>query len=299
LGYREKHIIFQIPNSNSQIKLKTQNSKLKTQFMDLNLTRPLAIFDLETTGTNVATDRIVEIAIVKAMPDGSSEIYSKRVNPGMPIPKESTMIHGITDLDVADCPHFKDIARELDEFLKDSDLSGYNAIKFDIPLLVEEFLRAGIDFSLMNRQVVDVQNIFHKMEPRTLKAAYKFYCHKDHEMAHSAEADAMATYEVLKAQLDFYKDQDYTDNDGVTSKPVRNDIKALSDFSFNGRSVDLAGHIVFNDRQQEVLNFGKYKGQPIEDVFRREPSYYDWMMKSQFPLYTKKVIQAIWKRMGR
>jgi DNA polymerase III subunit epsilon len=267
--------------------------------MDLNLTRPLAIFDLETTGTNVATDRIVEIAIVKAMPDGSSEIYSKRVNPGMPIPRESTMIHGITDVDVADCPHFKDLARELDEFLKDSDLSGYNAIKFDIPLLVEEFLRAGIDFSMMNRQVVDVQNIFHKMEPRTLKAAYKFYCHKDHEMAHSAEADAIATYEILKAQLDFYKDKDYTDNDGVISKPVRNDVKALSDFSFNGRSVDLAGHIVFNERQQEVLNFGKYKGQPIEDVFRREPSYYDWMMKSQFPLYTKKVIQAIWKRMGR
>ena len=267
--------------------------------MDLNLVRPLAVFDLETTGTNVATDRIVEIAIVKAMPDGSTGIYTKRINPGMPIPRESTMIHGITDVDIADCPYFKDIAKELDEFLRDSDLSGYNAIKFDIPLLVEEFLRSGIDFSLMNRQVVDVQNIFHKMEPRTLKAAYKFYCHKDHEMAHSAEADAMATYEILKAQLDFYKDQDYTDHDGVTSKPVRNDVKALSDFSFNGRSVDLAGHIMFNNRQQEVLNFGKYKGQPIEDVFRREPSYYDWMMKSQFPLYTKKVIQAIWKRMGR
>jgi DNA polymerase-3 subunit epsilon len=267
--------------------------------MNLLLSRPLAVFDLETTGTNVATDRIVEIAIVKALPDGSTEVYSKRVNPEMPISRESTLIHGITDLDVANCPTFKQLAPELDIFLADCDLSGYNAIKFDIPLLVEEFLRAGIDFSLMNRNVVDVQNIFHKMEPRTLKAAYKFYCHKDHEMAHSAEADAVATYEILKAQLDFYKDRDYTDADGITSRPVQNDVKALNDFSYNSRNVDLAGHIVFNERQQEVLNFGKYKGQPIEDVFRREPSYYDWMMKSQFPLSTKRVIQAIRKRMGR
>jgi len=267
--------------------------------MDLNLTRPLAFFDLETTGTNVATDRIVEISIVKLTPDGSSEILTRRINPEMPISKESIMIHGITDLDVADCPTFKELAPELDKFLEDADLSGYNAIKFDIPLIVEEFLRAGIEFSLMNRNVVDVQNIFHKMEPRTLKAAYKFYCHKDLEMAHSAEADAVATYEILKAQLDFYKDQDYVDGEGTISRPVRNDIKSLSNFSFNTRNVDLVGHIIFNDKQQEVLNFGKYKGQAIEDVFRREPSYYDWMMKSQFPLSTKRVIQAIRKRMGK
>ncbi len=265
--------------------------------MDLQLSRPLAFFDLETTGTNVGTDRIVEISVVKALPDGSAEIYTKRINPEIPISRESIQVHGITNKDVANSPTFREIATELDQFLENADLAGYNAIKFDIPLLVEEFLRAGIDFSLMDRRVVDVQNIFHKMEPRTLKAAYKFYCHKDLEMAHTAEADAMAAMEILKAQLDFYNGRDYTDPDGITSQPVRNDVKALHDFSYNSRNVDLAGHIVFNDKQQEVLNFGKYKGQPIEDIFRKEPSYYDWMMKSQFPLSTKRVIQAIWKRM--
>jgi DNA polymerase III subunit epsilon len=266
--------------------------------MELTLTRPLAVFDLETTGINVSTDRIVEVCVVKIMPDGTHDILTQRINPGMPIPKESTMIHGITDLDVKDCPAFKDFAPQLDKFLDQCDLSGYNAIKFDIPLLVEEFLRVGIDFSLMNRYIVDVQNIFHRMEPRTLKAAYKFYCNKPLEMAHSAEADTLATYEVLKAQLDLYKGQEYTDSDGLTSQPVRNNIKALHDFSFYTKNVDLVGHIVFNDKQEEVLNFGKYKGQPVEAVFRKEPSYFDWMMKSQFPLSTKKVIQSIWKRMG-
>jgi len=267
--------------------------------MELNLTRPLAVFDLETTGTNISTDRIVEICVVKILPGNIQEILTRRINPGIPIPKESTMIHGITDIDVKDCPQFKDIAAELDNFLEHCDLSGYNAIKFDIPLLVEEFLRVGIDFSLMNRHVIDVQNIFHKMEPRTLKAAYRFYCHKNLEMAHSAEADTLATYEVLKAQLDLYEDADYTDPEGFTGKPVRNDVKALNDFSFYTRNVDLVGHIVFNDKQDEVLNFGKYKGQPVEAVFRKEPSYYDWMMKSQFPLSTKRVITSIWKRMGK
>jgi DNA polymerase-3 subunit epsilon len=266
--------------------------------MELTLTRPLAIFDLETTGTNVSNDRIVEVCVVKIMPEGKQEILTQRINPGMPISKESTMIHGITDLDVRDCPSFKDFAPLLDNFFDQCDLSGYNAIKFDIPLLVEEFLRVGIDFSLMNRCVVDVQNIFHRMEPRTLKAAYKFYCSRNLEMAHSAEADTLATYEVLKAQLDLYDGQEYTDSDGITSQPVRNNIKALHDFSFYTRNVDLVGHIVFNDKQEEVLNFGKYKGQPVETIFRKEPSYFDWMMKSQFPLSTKKVIQSIWKRMG-
>ncbi|MBW6459026.1 MAG: 3'-5' exonuclease [Bacteroidales bacterium] len=264
--------------------------------MQLSLTRPLAIFDLETTGTNVATDRIVEISVIKLMPDGSKEALNQRINPGMPIPNEATLIHGITDLDVKESPSFNDFAPKLNDFLENADLSGYNAIKFDIPLLVEEFLRAGIDFSLMDRHVVDVQNIFHKMEPRTLKAAYKFYCGRILEMAHSAEADAMATYEVLLAQLDFYHDQEYTDPDGMVSKPVKNDVKALSDFSYYTRNVDLVGHIVFNEKQQEVLNFGKYKGQSVEQIFTKEPSYYDWMMKSQFPLSTKRVIQAIWKR---
>ncbi len=267
--------------------------------MELSLTRPLAIFDLETTGTNIASDRIVEICVIKVLPDGTRETYLKRINPGIPISKESTMIHGITDLDVKDCETFSQVAQELNQFLDDADLSGYNAIKFDIPLLVEEFLRAGIDFSLMNRQIVDVQNIFHKMEPRTLKAAYKFYCGKNLEMAHSAEADTMATFEVLKAQLDAYEGQEYVDPDGNTSMPVRNDVKALSDFSFYTRNVDLVGHIVFNEKQEEVLNFGKYKGQALEVIFKKEPSYYDWMMKSQFPLSTKRVITSIWKRMGR
>ncbi len=183
--------------------------------------------------------------------------------------------------------------------MEHSDLSGYNAIKFDIPLLVEEFLRVGIDFSLMDRHVIDVQNIFHKMEPRTLRAAYRFYCHKDLEMAHSAEADTMATFEVLKAQLDAYNGQEYTDSDGITSIPVKNDVKSLHDFSFYTRNVDLVGHIVFNEKQEEVINFGKYKGRTVEDIFRKEPSYYDWMMKSQFPLSTKRVIQAIRTRMGK
>jgi DNA polymerase-3 subunit epsilon len=267
--------------------------------MELTLTRPLAVFDLETTGTNVATDRIIEISVVRILPDQSHQVLNQRINPEMPIPAESTAIHGITDIDISDQPTFRSFAPTLFEFIGDADLSGYNAIKFDIPLLVEEFLRAGTDFSLMGRHVVDVQNIFHKMEPRTLKAAYRFYCGKDLEMAHSAEADAMATYEILKAQLDVYKDQPYTDTDGKTSIPVRNDVRALHDFSFYTRSVDLVGHIVFNERQQEVLNFGKYKGMPVEEVFRKEPSYFDWMMKSQFPLSTKRVVQAIWKRMGR
>jgi len=267
--------------------------------MELSLTRPLAIFDLETTGLNVATDRIVEISVAKIMPDGKEEVLTQRLNPGIPISNESTMIHGITDLDVRDCPSFTDIAPDLEKFLDQTDLAGYNAIKFDIPLLVEEFLRVGIDFSLMDRHIIDVQNIFHKMEPRTLKAAYKFYCHKNLEMAHSAEADTLATYEVLKAQLDIYEGQEYTDPDGTTSNPVKNNVKALHDFSFYTRNVDLVGHIVFNEKQEEVLNFGKYKGRSIEDVFRKEPSYYDWMMKSQFPLSTKRVIQAIKKRMGK
>jgi DNA polymerase-3 subunit epsilon len=267
--------------------------------MELSLVRPLAIFDLETTGTNVANDRIVEICVVKVMPGGKQEVITERINPGIPISKESTMIHGITDLDVRDSRSFGELAPELNIFLDGCDLAGYNAIKFDIPLLVEEFLRVGIDFTLMDRHIVDVQNIFHKMEPRTLKAAYRFYCHKNLDMAHTAEADTMATYEVLKAQLDTYEGQDYIDPDGIASKPVKNDIKALHDFSFYTQNVDLVGHIVFNNKQEEVLNFGKYKGRPVEEVFRKEPSYYDWMMKSQFPLSTKRVIQAIWKRMSR
>jgi DNA polymerase-3 subunit epsilon len=261
--------------------------------MNLNLTRPLAVFDLETTGTNIATDRIVEIAIVKINPDQSEESLVQRINPEMHIPEEVTLVHGISDQDVKDSPTFNEFAPQVEKFLEGCDLSGYNAIKFDIPILVEEFLRAGIDFSLMGRNIVDVQNIFHKMEPRTLRAAYKYYCGKELIDNHSAEADTRATYEVLKSQLEMYKDTPYTDPDGMVSTPVKNDMKALNDFSYFTRNVDLVGHIVFNDKQQEVFNFGKYKGRPVEEVFRREPAYFDWMMKSQFPLSTKRVIQAI------
>jgi len=262
-------------------------------FMDLNLNRPLVIFDLETTGVNVATDRIVEIAILKIFPDGHEELRRHLVNPTIPIPPEVTAIHGISDEDVKDMPPFKEIAGNLNAFLQNCDLVGYNSIKFDIPVLVEEFLRAGIEFDMKSRRFIDVQNIFHKMEQRTLKAAYKFYCSKELINAHSAEADTRATYEILKAQLDRYDGAEYTDPSGKVSTPVVNDVKALHDFSFYNRNADLAGQIIYNNKGQEVFNFGKHKGKPVEEVFKQEPSYYDWMMKGEFLLSTKKLITAI------
>jgi len=264
--------------------------------MKLNLQRPLAIFDLETTGIRVATDRIVEICIIRVETDNSSITKTFKINPEMPIPLDATLIHGISDEDVKDAPTFRELAVELYELFRDCDLSGYNSNKFDIPLLVEEFLRAGIDFDLRDRYFIDVQNIFHKMEPRNLRAAYMFYCEKELEDAHSAEADTMATFEILKAQIERYKDTRYKDDDGNISIPVKNDMKALHEFSYNTRFVDLVGHIVFNARQQEVFNFGKHKGKTVEEVFRAEPQYYDWMMKAEFPLSTKNVITAIRKR---
>jgi DNA polymerase III subunit epsilon len=261
--------------------------------MQLKLTRPLAIFDLETTGTNIATDRIVEIAILKVHSDGHEETRVHLVNPEMPIPPEVTAIHGITDEDVKDKPTFRELAGNLLSFIGNSDLAGYNNIKFDIPLLAEEFLRTDQDLDLKNRRVIDVQNIFHKMEQRTLKAAYRFYCGKELINAHSAEADTRATYDVLLSQLDRYENAEYTDRSGVVSKPVVNDIKALHDFSYYNRNADLAGNIIYNDKNEEVFNFGKYKNHKVEDIFKKEPSYYDWMMKSAFPLTTKKVITAI------
>lgn len=264
-----------------------------THSMELNLNRPLVFFDLETTGVDVAVDRIVEISLLKLFPDTSSRIRTHRINPTIPIPVKATRIHGITDEMVRDKPTFKEIAGDLAAFIDNCDLGGYNIIKFDVPLLAEELLRAGIDFEMRNRRIIDVQNIFHKMEPRTLKAAYMFYCNQDLTDAHSAEADNMATYEVLKAQLEKYKDNPYTDPDGHTSFPIKNNVEALSQFSYYSRNADLAGHIIMNDKEKEVFNFGKYKGRPVEDIFRIEPQYYDWMMKSAFPLYTKKVITAI------
>ena len=261
--------------------------------MELALSRSLAFFDLETTGTNVSTDRIVEIAVLKIHIDGRKELLEQRINPEMPIPEETTLIHGISDADVKDKPTFSAFAPQLNEFLHDCDLAGYNCIRFDIPLLFEEFLRAEIEFELMDRKIIDIQNIFHKMEPRTLKAAYKFYCGEELILAHTATADTEATYEILKAQLDKYENTDYIDPDGNVLQPVINDVKALNDFSFYSKNVDLVGHIIFNNKQQEVFNFGKYKGRSVEEVFKKEPSYFDWMMKSQFPLSTKRVIKVI------
>jgi DNA polymerase III subunit epsilon len=261
--------------------------------MELILTKPIAFFDLETTGIKVATDRIVEISIVRQQVDGTTKIKTLRINPEMPIPPEVTEIHGITDEDVKDCPTFKQVARELAQFLDNCDLAGYNSNHFDIPLLVEEFLRADIDFDLKGRRFVDVQNIFHKMEPRNLGAAYKFYCSKDLVNAHSAEADTIATFEILKAQLDRYADVTFKDRKGNLTQPVINDIKALSDFSYSTKAVDLIGHIVYNDKNIEVFNFGKHKGKAVAQVLKDEPSYYDWMMKSEFPLSTKKVLTVL------
>ncbi len=261
--------------------------------MKLKLNKPFAVFDIETTGLNIGTDRIVEICIVRDNVDGSQDIKTMRINPTIPIPAVVTEIHGITNEDVKDCPTFAQVANQLNQFLDNCDLGGFNSNKYDVPLLVEEFLRAGIEFNLSGRRFVDVQNIFHRMEPRNLKAAYKFYCKKDIINAHSAEADTLATRDVLLSQLDMYQDVEYTDSNGKTSVPIVNDIQALHDFSFNSNNVDLVGHIVFNNKNVEVFNFGKHKGKPVEEVFQKEPSYYDWMMKADFPLSTKKVLNAI------
>jgi len=264
--------------------------------MKLNLKRPLAFFDLETTGVNVASDRIVEISILKAMPDGSEDVKTLRINPGMPIPLESSLIHGIYDEDIRNERTFKQAGEELARFLDDCDLAGYNSNRFDIPVLMEEFLRAGIDFDIENRHFVDVQNIFHQMEQRTLKAAYQFYCGKDIEKAHSAEADIKATYEVLKAQIERYENQNWEDKKGIVSQPVQNNIEALHAFTNLNKPVDFAARMVYNEDGVEVINFGKHKGRPVEDVFQSEPSYYNWMLNGDFPLYTKRCLEKIWNR---
>jgi len=261
--------------------------------MELKLKRPIAFFDLETTGVKVATDRIVEISIVKIHPDGKKEIKTRRVNPERPIPAETSAIHGIYDEDVKDEPTFKSLAKSLNQFINNCDLAGYNSNRFDIPLLAEEFLRAGIDFDVENRSLVDVQNIFHKMEQRTLVAGYKFYCGKNLENAHSAEADTLATFEIMEAMLDKYEGVEFTDKKGVTSKPVINDITALAEFSQMNKNADLIGQIIFNDDGKEIINFGKHKGKVVEEIFKTEPSYYNWMMRGDFPEYTKKVITKI------
>ena len=249
--------------------------------MKLNLKRPIVFFDLETTGVDAAKDRIVEISMVKVMPDGEEIIKTRRINPEMPIPPEATEVHHITDEDVKDCPTFRQIAKSLYQFMEGCDFGGFNSNRFDLPMLVEEFLRVGVDVDFKNRKFVDVQNIFHKMEERTLVAAYRFYCNKDLTEAHSAEADTLATYEVLKAQLDRYD-------------ILENSIESLAKFSTRVETADYAGRIAYNDKGEEIFTFGKYKGIPVRKVFEEiDPSYYSWLMNGDFPAYTKKVFTEI------
>lgn len=266
--------------------------------MKLNLIRPLAFFDLEATGINIGADRIVEISIIKLHPDGSEESKTWRVNPGIPMPLEASLIHGIYDEHIKDEPFFEALAAEVCEFIGDSDLAGYNSNKFDIPMLMEEFLRCGVPFELENRHFIDVQNIFHQMEQRTLRAAYKFYCEKDIINAHSAEADTRATMEVLLAQIERYANVEWEDKKGNKSIPVVNDVAALHKFTNLHRPVDFAGRLAYNDAGEEVFNFGKHKGKKVEDVFSIEPSYYSWMMQGDFPLYTKRKLEEIYARMN-
>lgn len=258
--------------------------------MQLNLRNPLLFFDIESTGLNVATDRIVEISIVKVSPGAPGEpnkveVKTRRVNPTIPITAEAQAVHGISDEDVRDEPEFRQLAKSLAQWMKGCDIAGYNSLKFDIPLLAEEFLRAGVEFDFRKRKLIDVQNIFHKKEQRTLKAAYKFYCGKNLDNAHSAEADTMATYEVLEAQLDRYRDDE--------EDPLRNDVEFLAKYSIQNRFMDYAGRIVLNDKDEPVFNFGKHRGKPVKEVLRCEPSYYSWMMEGDFTLDTKKVLTEI------
>jgi DNA polymerase-3 subunit epsilon len=246
----------------------------------LNLKNPLVFFDLETTGTNIVSDRIVEISYLKIYPNGEEESKTRLINPEMPIPPQSTVIHGISDDDVKDAPVFKMIAKSLASQLEGCDLAGYNSNRFDIPLLAEEFLRADVEVDLMKRKFVDVQTIFHKKEQRTLSAAYKFYCDRNLENAHSAEADTRATYEVLQSQLDRYPD-------------LKNEIAFLSEYSSFTNNVDFAGRVIYNEQKKEVINFGKHKGRLVEDFFREDPAYYDWVMQGDFALHTKKVFTTI------
>lgn len=250
--------------------------------MALQLTRPIVFIDLETTGVNLATDRVIEIAIIKISPNREKQVKHKIVNPQIPIPKNASEIHGITDEHVKDAPTFKEVANELKQFIDNSDLSGYNSNRFDIPLLMEEFLRAGISLDMNNRRMLDVQHIFHMMEKRTLGAAYKFYCEKELTDAHSAEADATATWEILEAQLNRYEHLGET-------------LDTILQFTGEEKYVDFARRFVM-DNDTEVFNFGKHKGRPVSDVLKAEPQYYDWMMKGDFPLHTKQKLTEILNR---
>ncbi len=262
--------------------------------MNIKLTKPLIFLDLEATGLSIGSDRIVEISLLKLNIDNSTETKTQKINPEMPIPDLVSKIHGIYDKDVANCQTFKQAAPELLRFIGKGDFAGYNSNKYDIPLLAEEFLRAEVDFDLEGRKLVDVQNIFHFMEPRNLSAAYKFYCNKPLENAHSAEADVLATFEIFKAQVQRYEGVEVEDAKGNKTIPVVNDIPKLSELTTaKSKNADLAGRIVFNDKDIEVFAFGKHKDKPVTEVFTKEPSYYNWMMQGDFPLYTKKIITQI------
>ena len=249
----------------------------------LSLTRPIAFIDLETTGVSLSTDRIVEIAIIKVLPDGSRQTKRKLINPQMPIPASSSDIHGITDEMVANAPTFKQVANEIKMYIENCDLGGYNSNRFDIPILMEEFLRCGLDVDLSTRHMVDVQHIFYTMEPRTLTAAYKFFCGKEHEGAHGAEADVNATIDVLMAQLDRYKN-------------LGNSVESILGVIGEEKIVDYARRFGFDDKGNEIFNFGKHKGRLVTDVLKSEPQYYDWMMRGDFPLHTKQKLTEILNR---
>ena len=254
--------------------------------MKLNLKKPIVFFDLETTGINVGTDRIVELTYLKVEPNGTETQKTIRINPEMPISEKASQFHGIYDEDVKDCPTFGEIAKNLAKDIEGCDLAGYNSSKFDIPLLAEEFLRVDVDIDLKKHQFIDSMVIFYKMEQRTLSAAYKFYCDKDLENAHSSEADTRATYEILLAQLEKYDE-------------LENSVDFLAKFSEQNQNVDYMGRVIYNEKEVEIFNFGRYKGCVVADVFRKDPSYYAWMMQGDFPLYTKKVITNIRLRKSR
>lgn len=252
--------------------------------MQLNLKNPLVFFDLETTGINITKDRVVEISYLKIKPDGSEDCKTRRINPQMHIPEQATAVHGITDEDVKDCPTFREIAKSLAAQIEGCDLAGFNSNRFDIPLLAEEFLRADVNIDLNKRKFIDVQTIFHKMEPRNLGAAYKFYCGRDLTDAHSAESDVRATYEVFMSQLNRYPD-------------LGNDVNVLSEFSSFNNNVDFAGRMIYNENGDEVINFGKYKGQLVRDVLKKDQGYYGWIIKGDFPLNTKQKLTEIQLRL--
>jgi DNA polymerase III subunit epsilon len=260
--------------------------------MKLNLRNPLCIFDIETTGTSITKDRILEIAILKLMPNGEVLRKCLVLNPTIPIPPESTFFHGLTEEDVKDKPTFKEVAKDLARFLEGADLAGFSVLKLDIPILVEEFLRCGIDFDYGRKKIIDAQKIFHLMEKRTLKAAYKFYLNKELNDSHSAEADAEATMDVLVAQVEKYDGKDVTDSSDRKVGEIKNDMESLSKITALDL-VDLAGRMIRNDKGDEIFNFGKHKGKPVLKVFKEEPAYYDWMMNGDFPMDTKRKLTEI------